>query len=162
MVAVLAAAGAFSAPVSAAQQGEMAATSRGSVVIRATVANRVLVSGVTDVPLAASSGIGTATVLQRLCIRSNSATGRYDLVASGEAAGGAFVLTTADRATVPISLIWIGGSAIGAALLPGLPVQGLADTQINCSDDAGTSLAISVPVNNSPTVGAITLTFSPL
>lgn len=162
MVAAIAAMSLSGASVGAAQQGELAATSRGGVNIRASVANRALVSGVRDVALVPVYGADTASVVERLCIRSNSVTGRYDLSASGDAAGGSFVLTAADGAIVPISLFWTGGSAKGAALVPGVPVQGRASTRMDCSDASGTSLAIRAPANTTPAAGAITLTLSPL
>lgn len=153
---------ALSGPAGAAQQGEIAAGSRGSLGISASVAARTQIAGVMDAALVPVGSSGTATALQRICIRSNSATLRYDITASGTAAGDSFVLTGADGAIVPLTLAWTDVAAGPAALLPGVPLRGLTASRQACSVARGSILAVAAPVSRAPVEGAITLTISPL
>ena len=155
-------------PASAAQQGELAAQSRGTLSITVSVAARTAVSGIADASLAPRAGSGTASALQRVCIRTNSATGRYDLVASGAAANGpgggraGFVLSAADGATVPLALTWTDAAAGARPLLPDAPLRGLVASPTACSATTASMFAIAAPAGHQPSAGAITLTFSPL
>lgn len=159
LVAMLATA---SAPALAAQEGEVAAMSRASVEIIASVAPRAQVYGIADTALAPVAGAGSATALQRVCIRSNSATRRYDLAASGEVAGNGFAIAAGDGSPVPLTLRWTAAGTRTEKLLPGVPLRGLVAAQALCSGETESTLAIEAAETDRPAVGTITLTVSPL
>lgn len=146
----------------AAQPGELAAASRARLTISASVAARAAASGVTDASLAPAPGARRATALQRVCIRSNSVTGRYDLAATGEADGTGFVMTSADGATVPLTLYWTDAATQSAALLPGVPLEGLTAGREACSAASPGLLAAAAPATRKPVTGLITLLVAPL
>jgi len=150
------------APAVAAQQGEIGAMSRGSLAISVSVAAQAEVAGVMDAALVPTGYNDTATALQRICIRTNSATLGYDIAASGTVAGDAFVLAAADGSSLPIALEWTDAADGSAALLPGVPLRGLTASREACSADAAATLAVAAPASDVPAAGVITLTFSPL
>jgi hypothetical protein len=154
--------GGAAGPACAAEQGEIGAMSRGSVGISVSVAARAEVAGVMDAALVPTGYNGTATALQRICIRTNSATLGYDIAASGPVAGDAFALPAADGSSLPIALAWTDAADGPAALLPGVPLHGLTASREDCSAGAAATLAVAAPVSDVPAVGVITLTFSPL
>jgi hypothetical protein len=108
--------------VFAASQGAIAATSKGSIGISVSVARQIEVSGLSDVTFADDAALTGARQTQRVCIRSTSLTGGYNVTASGSGPGGEFVLAS-DAATAPYSVEWAGSSSqqSSAPLVPGVP-----------------------------------------
>jgi hypothetical protein len=75
----------------AASNGSLGATSRGSVVITASIAARASVTGAADVRFGSPSAAPTAEP-QALCVASNSRLHRFEVEAVGSGPGGAFEL----------------------------------------------------------------------
>lgn len=159
MIAALPLAGAPCAE--AAQPGELAATSRGSVQIVANVAVQASVTGLADTSLTTTASTG-APLLVRACVRSNSGSGLYSLTATGTSADGAFVLAATDGTLVPFALAWTDAAAKAATLLPGTPLDGLAASRAACAATFDGGLAVTTPASGVPAVAVVTLTFSPL
>jgi hypothetical protein len=128
----------------AADQGEIGASSRGSVMITASVASRSIVSGVSDIASA------SATATQSVCLWSNGATRGYGLAASGDETDGA----------LPYDVQWDG-----ATLAAGSPREGLTATaaQPGCGKTAAgrTNLKVSFGSSSSHRNGTLTLLVIP-
>ena len=156
------AAGLTPVPAFAAQQGVMGAASKGEATISASVAARTDMIGVQDARLAAAPGLAMAMASQRVCIRSNSPTGGYDLMAAGAAKDGAFVLSAGNGATYSILLTWTDAVTGSRGLLPDVPLRGVASRAAGCSPVLSSTLTVVAPATGAVAVGAVTLTISPL
>lgn len=117
LVLAMAAAGvAFSGASVAATDGNVGATSTGTVVINATIPKLIRITGLADitmtVPAAVDPDLGyttPATGSSTACVRQNGTGARYGIVATS--ANSAFDLKSGTL-TVPYTLKW-GGAALG-------------------------------------------------
>src|SRR5262245_5627324 len=79
----------FAAPALAATQGNLGATSTGSVAITASVPSRVRITGLADVAFTNQDPGTDASNAQDVCVWSNTATKGYTITATGSSAAGA-------------------------------------------------------------------------
>lgn len=149
------------APVHAAGQGELAGASRGLVSISASVAGRARLSGLAESGLLLAGPRGAAGAEAQVCLISNSASGLYDLVATGNGVGGAFALVDPGGASNPLTLTWAEVASSPVALAPGVALHGLAASRTPCPADAASTLAVSAAAPGAGAAGVLTLTFAP-
>ena len=162
-----------SAPAGAATQGLLGATSTGTVTITASVANRVQITGLSDVAFTAVDPGTAASVPQNNCVWSNTLNKGYSIVATGSGATNAFTLANGSL-TVPYTVQWSAssGAATGAAMTSGTALTGLNSTAITptCSIAPATtsSLIIAISAANLQSMtsattytGTLTLVVSP-
>lgn len=143
--------GALSAqPLSAAIQGDVAATSSGSVRITVSVASQATIRGLVDTSMVQNAS-GAITISRPACIWTNSATGVY----------GWSVSRTGQTGTLP-DMRWVDQIASSQPLAPGSPLQGLVagNSDPTCSTNPTGNLQISVDQTTS--AATLTLTYSPL
>lgn len=146
----------------AAQSGEIASASRGTVLISATVAAQVSVAPVSgDIFLSADPSQLSATV-GHICVLSNSGAGYIDLVATGETNGTNFILSSANGVAVPLVLSWTDRLGSTRSLTPGQPLRTVPDSPASCELDGGSTLSMVAPTSETVSTGAITLTVAPL
>ena len=133
----------------AAAQGEIGATSSGSIAISLSVAPRVRIGGLSDVSFVQVSPEDDAISAQNVCIWSNTATRGYSVTASGSGPGNAFTLASGALAT-RYGVAWNGaaGRASGARLDPGAPLAGQASSALtpDCGASGGASASLIVSI----------------
>jgi hypothetical protein len=156
----------------AARQGEIGATSTGSITISVSVAPRARISGLQDIEFGPTDPATGARRAQTLCVWSNSPAGSYSLTAAGSGPGGAFELSSGRR-TVNYSVEWAtsAGQTAGRSLSGGATRTNLQATATgaDCAEGAGSaSLAVALSPTQlaaaepgSAYSGALTLIVSP-
>jgi hypothetical protein len=171
-MALLAPGLALAGPVEAARQGEMGATSSGSVGISLSVAPRARISGLKDISISDADPASSIRSTQNICVWSNSPAGGYTLTADGSGAGGAFELTGGQQ-TLAYNVEWAqgAGQASGQTLAGGQTATSLqaAATQSDCGSGSGSaSLIVAMDSAQLATAepgtaytGALTLTVAP-
>lgn len=126
----------FTSSVGAATQGTLGSTSQGSITISASVPNRIEISGLSDVSFLNQDPSSNASNNQDVCVWSNTASGGYNITASGSGASSAFTLANG-ALTVPYSVEWATstGQTSGTALTAATNVTGLTSsaTSPDCS-----------------------------
>ena len=139
-----------------ATQGSLGTTSTGSISIGATVANRVQISGLSDVSFTNQDPGTPAQNAQNLCVWSNTSTKGYNVTATGSGAASAFTLANG-ASTVPYSVEWAGtsGQSSGTALVTGSALTGLTSTATNatCSSGPGSSASLIVKISTASLQG---------
>lgn len=132
-----------------ATQGSLGATSTGSVVINASVPNRVQISGLSDVSFLNQDPALPALNAQNVCVWSNTSTRGYNVTATGSGAASAFTLANG-AATVPYSVEWAGssGQSSGTVLTKATALTGLTSTatSVTCSSGPGSSASLVVKI----------------
>jgi len=133
---------------SAATQGTLGATSTGSIVITASVPNRVQITALSDVTFTSHDPVSAATNAQNNCVWSNTATKGYTITASGSGTANAFTLASASLTPVPYSVQWAGtsGQTSGTALATGVALTGLTSTATRPTCNAGPATTSSLIV----------------
>lgn len=135
------------APVLAANQGSVGATSTGSIAITASVPSRARISNLTDVNFTSVDPSSAVSHTQGPCVWSNTATRKYTLTASGSGTGGAFTLTDG-AIEVPYSVGWAAaaGATTVADLTAGTSTSALTATanNINCTAGVDSTLKVSI------------------
>jgi hypothetical protein len=131
----------------AATQGSSGATSTGTVAITASVTAQVQISGLSDVTF---TNVGVASPVsdaQDVCVWSNTATGGYNITATGSGASSAFTLANS-LLTVPYSVQWAdtSGQTTGTGLTPTTAETGQTSnaTLPDCGGGSSASLIISI------------------
>ena len=147
MAAVAALAVSMAGTANAATQGSLGATSTGSVSISASIANRVRISGLSDVAFTNADPSVDASNAQNVCVWSNTSTKGYRVTASGSGTAGAFTLANASL-TVPYAVEWSAssGQSTGSTLTNGVAFTGLTSTATNANCASGPSSSASLIV----------------
>ena len=132
----------------AATQGNLGATSTGSVVINASVPSRVMISGLSDVSFLNQDPTVAASNAQNVCVWSNTATKGYKLTATGDGTGTSFKLKSGALAEIPYSVQWAAttGQTTGSALTSGTQVAGLTSTATKSDCSSGPAKTASLIV----------------
>ena len=146
-------------PALASTDGSFGATSTGSVIINASVAGRVRISGLTDVTFTGVDPSVAAIDAQDVCVRSNTSTRGYSVTATGSGASSAFTLSSGALPDVPYTVEWAptSGQSTGTALTAGTALTGQTSTAINSDCSAGPSSSASLVVAlGSPTLQSMT------
>ncbi|QIK79727.1 hypothetical protein G7077_13255 [Sphingomonas piscis] len=147
--ALLASASLFSSGAAqAATQGNLAATSQGTVQISASVATRVQITGLSDVTFSSVDPGTAASNNQNVCVWSNTATRGYNITATGNGASSAFTLASASLPVVPYSVEWAGssGQTSGTALTKSTALTGLTSTATRAGCASGPTSSASLIV----------------
>jgi len=172
LIALAAPCMALAGPAEAARQGEMGATSSGSVGISLSVAPRARISGLKDISISEADPASNLRTTQNICVWSNSPAGAYTLTAGGSGSGGAFELTGGQQ-TLAYSVEWAQGAGqdSGQTLAGGQTAANLqtAATQSDCSGGTGSaslvvamdSAQLAAAEPGTSYTGALTLTVSP-
>lgn len=155
----------------AANQGTVGFNSTGDLTITMDVTDDVRISALQDLNFGALAGVGD-TETSTACIYRNATTisRNYEVTAVGNGAGGAFLLTGTNGATVPYSVTFNDTTTGGVATLmtSGDPAPGTnASGTINCDSgnnaeiivDISTAAALAAPAD--AYTGILTLTVSP-
>ena len=172
LIALVAPCLALAGTAEAAQQGEMGATSSGSVGISLSVAPRARISGLKDISISDADPASNIRTAENICVWSNSPAGAYTLTAGGSGSGGAFELAGGQQ-TLAYSVEWAQstGQDSGQTLAGGQTATNLqaAATQSDCGSGTGSArlvvamdsgqLAAAQP--GTAYTGALTLTVSP-
>jgi hypothetical protein len=136
----------------AATQGTPGATSTGTVNINLIVNNQVRISALTDItlPFLGPDAVGASDA----CIYRNT-TGTYQITATGNGAGNAFLLDDGSGVTIPYITEYDDGSGF-QAMTTGSPLttQTGADNDIDCANVAGSNGVVQVTVDG-PTAAAL-------
>lgn len=134
----------------AATQGSLGTTSTGSVTINASVANRVQLTGLTDVAFLNQDPAVAAANAQNVCVWSNTSTKGYFITATGSGTGSAFTLANG-ALTVPYTVEWSGssGQTSGTALAAATALHGLTSTATSpaCSSGPGSTASLIVRIS---------------
>jgi len=132
---------------SAATQGTLGGTSSGSVVINASVPNRIELTGLTDVSLLNQDPTVDALSAQNVCVWSNTNTKGYYVTATGSGIASAFTLSNG-ATIVPYNVEWAGssGQSAGTPLVTATALHGLISTATNPTCVAGPSSSASLVV----------------
>ena len=137
------------APAFAASQGNLGATSTGTVSITASVPSRARITGLADVAFTNQDPAVAASNAQNVCIWSNTATKGYTITATGDAG---FTLSNG-ATTVPYSVQWAAssGQTSGTALTSGTASASLTTTAVNqtCSAAPATTASLIVGISTS-------------
>lgn len=161
------------APVLAATQGTIGATSTGSLTIDAFIANLAQISSLDDIDLGNYDGTSAMSGNDQVCVFSN--TGGYEVTATGDGAGNAFELSNGTDA-LDYGVEWAdsAGAGSGTAMTSGAALQFAAPSGPITTPDCngGTSLNARVFVDVLATdlavapagtyTGVLTLTVAPL
>lgn len=136
----------------AANQGNLGATSQGSIDISASVANRARITGLSDVAFVNQDPATPASSAQNVCVWSNTSTRAYTITATGSGTGSAFALANG-AATVPYSVEWnaSSGQTTGTALTAGTASGTLVSTATQQTCTSGPSSSASLIVRISAT-----------
>ena len=161
-VLALAATGSGSKSASAAEQGELSVSSRGTVHITASIAANVGVTGLSDSALLPSRLRGSVPIILPVCVSTNAATGLYAIVASGSVVDGNFALHGPGGAAAPIRLDWTDAAATTRTLFPDIPVRDLVAGRTSCRGRANAKLSVAAHERDMLRAGLVTLTFVPL
>ena len=134
-------------PALAATQGSLGSTSTGSIVINASVPNRVQLTGLADVSFLNQDPAIAALNAQNVCVWSNTSTKGYNVTASGSGAANAFTLANG-ALTVPYGVQWAAssGQSSGTVLTTGSALTGLTSTATNATCSSGPSKTASLIV----------------
>jgi hypothetical protein len=150
VAAVLLAGAGLAGTAQAATQGNLGASSTGTVVINASVPAQVRISGLSDVNFTAVNPNNDAANAQNVCVWSNNANKRYNITASGSGTGSAFALTSTGLAEIPYSVEWddVSGATSGAGLTSGTALgnQTSAANNPSCTGLANESASLIVKV----------------
>jgi hypothetical protein len=171
---ILLAGAALGGTAEAATQGNLGATSTGTVVINASVPQQVRISGLADVNFVNADPTVDAANAQNVCVWSNNANRRYNITASGSGTAGAFTIGSGALPAIPYSVQWddVSGATTGTALATGaaLGAQTSVATKSNCSDVPGESASLIVRIASADLqdmqasaayTGTLTLTVAP-
>lgn len=152
----------------AATDGNMGATSTGSLVITARVPNLVRITGLADLDLGTWDGANPMAGSDAVCVYST--TRAYTLTAMGSGAGNAFTLTDGTN-TVAYSVNWQSEGGANNALTTGttVPNLGANHNSVTCnghaSDNATVTVSVSVAALSAipagTYTGTLTLTVAP-
>lgn len=141
------ASGLTAGPAFAASQGNLGATSTGTVGISASVPNRARITGLADVAFTNQDPATAASNAQNVCIWSNTATKAYTITASGSGSASAFTLSNGSG-TVPYTVEWAAttGQTSGTSLTTGTASASLTTTAVNqaCSSAPATTASLIV------------------
>lgn len=131
----------------AATDGVLGAQSSGSINISASVANRVRITGLTDVSFLNQDAGIASTNSQNICVWSNTATKGYSIRATGSGAANAFTLSSG-ASSVGYSVQWNGasGSTTGTVLSAGATSTGYTSTATHQSCSTGVASSASLIV----------------
>lgn len=142
------ASGFTASPAFAASQGNLGATSTGTVTISASVPSRARITGLADVAFTNQDPATAASNAQNVCIWSNTATKGYTITATGSGAASAFTLTNGSG-TVPYAVEWAAtsGQTTGTALSTGTASASLTTAAINQTCSAAPATTASLIVN---------------
>lgn len=165
----------FGAPAFAATQGNLGATSTGTVAISASVPSRVRITGLGDVAFANQDPGTDASNAQDVCVWSNTATKGYTITATGSSSAGANSFTLANGAnTVAYTVQWneSAGETSGTALASGTAAAGMNSVATNHTCASGpvdsASLVVGISSTNLSTMqsgvnytGTLTLVVAP-
>ncbi len=132
----------------AATDGTLGATSTGTININASVANRVRITGLTDVSFLNQDAGTAASNAQDICIWSNTATKGYSISATGNGTAGAFTLASTGGLSVDYSVQWedISGASTGTSLTAGAASTGYTSSATHQSCNVGPSNSASLIV----------------
>lgn len=162
-LAPLAAALIAPAPVGAATQGSLGATSNGTVSISAIVPGRVQISGLSDIAFGTVDPTVAASRAQDVCVWSNTGGRGYTVTATGSGAANAFALSDG-TSSLGYNVEWAGaaGQSTGTTLVSGSALGGLTSTATSptCSTGAAAtaSLIVSMSAANLQAASASTYT----
>lgn len=163
----------ISALAAAQTQGNLGATSTGSVTIDAVVPGRVQITGLDDVDFGTVEPTGAASEVQDVCVWSNASGRAYNITATGDGGAGTDFSVTDGTNTLDYEVQWNDSAAqtSGTSLTSGTPLTGLSSTAINPTCSAGPSNSASLIVNLSAAnleaavagtyTGALTLVVAP-
>ena len=142
---LLLAGAALSGTAQAATQGNLGATSTGSVTINANVPSQVRISGLEDVNFLNADPNVDAQNAQNVCVWSNTSTRGYRVTASGSGTSSALTITNGTNA-IPYSVQWddVASVTTGTGLATGVALTGQtsAATKSNCSGSGETASLI--------------------
>lgn len=148
LAAVLLAGAGLAGTAQAATQGNLGATSTGTVVINASVPAQVRISGLEDVNFTAVDPTNDVAAAQNVCVWSNNANKRYRITASGSGASSAFTLGSGALPAIPYSVQWddVSGATSGDALATGtaLGSQTSVATNPSCTGLSNESASLIV------------------
>lgn len=136
----------------AATQGEMGASSTGSIAIGVQVAASIQTSRLSDVTLEQAGPAATAINAQSLCVWSNTPTRLYSITASGSGPANSFVLANGSM-SAPYAVSWSSSPDRTSAIMlaPGKALAGLTAT--DCAP--GQTTAASLIVRTAPARGRL-------
>lgn len=148
----------YSAPAVAATDGDLGATSTGSVLITASVPNRARISKLVNIDFSSQDPATAALSSQNVCVWSNTATHAYTITATGSGSANAFTLSNG-TATVPYSVQWASSldQTSGTPLTAGTASSSLTSgaTQQFCSSGPAGSASLIVGIGTTD-LGAMT------
>jgi hypothetical protein len=144
----------------AARQGSLGAVSTGTIGITVSIAPRARISAPHDVVFDAS-GRTVGSLLQRLCLSSNSATGALAVSATGSGEAGALELSNGEH-TISYTVSWLTPGAAGTNL-------NVAASRAGCDGGKGAAALVVAldPAHleeargGAPYTGTLTLIISP-
>ncbi|MFD1952072.1 hypothetical protein ACFSGX_14960 [Sphingomonas arantia] len=150
----------IAAPVSAATQGSLGATSTGSIQISVSVPSRVQITGLSDITLANVEPNTPAISSQNNCVWSNTATKGYTITATGSGASGAFTLASGVLPPVAYDVQWnqASGQTAGTTLTPGTVSTGYVSTALipGCATGSSSSMTVTIATAQLQTMPSLT------
>lgn len=134
-------------PGLAATQGNLGATSTGTVGISASVPSRARITNLSDVAFTNQDPTMAATNAQNVCVWSNTTTRAYTVTATGSGTASAFTLSNGS-ATVPYSVEWAStsGQTSGTVLSTGTASASLTSAATNQTCASGPAASASLIV----------------
>lgn len=135
----------------AASNGNVGATSQGSLVLSINIPEQIKISHISDIIFSTSdfiSGESVITKAEPVCIYKNSSTSQtYAVTAIGSGNGGAFYLTNGMQ-TLPYSIRW-GDSASGGTIVMlshGHKITGINGASLNLDCQGGDNATLYVDI----------------
>ncbi|MCP5396119.1 MAG: hypothetical protein H6918_05195 [Sphingomonadaceae bacterium] len=142
------------APVqaSAATDGTLGATSQGNISINASVPARARITGLADVSFLNQDPTISASDAQDVCVWTNTASGTYQITATGSGTGGAFTIQETGGDTVAYTVAWnsTAGQTSGTSLAAGTASSSLTSvaTHQSCTTGPANSASLIVGIAN--------------
>jgi hypothetical protein len=140
----------------AATDGNLGATSQGTLTISLTIDPLVQISDLDDITLPTFTGTGPVSGSDDVCVYSNN--GGFDITATGSGASSAFTLAGTGTNTIPYSVAWANssGATSGTSMSTSVPLDNQVATFTGGADcGGGTNTTVLV------TVGAADLNVAP-
>ena len=139
-------------------QGNLGATSQGSLLVTATVPARVQLTGLSDLGFGTLDPTSAASNSENVCVRSNTSTKGYNVTATGDGGGSGNTFKLASGTNkLDYSVEWAGtsGAASGQALTTNVPKTGFTSNAANPACSSSTSATLFVKFSTTQMQAAI-------
>lgn len=142
---------ALAAPAQAQTDGSFGSTSTGSLSVSASVPSKVRISGLENVTFASVDPSTNASSAQNVCVFSNTASGGYNITATGDGTAGAFTLANGALSPVSYSVAFAdtADQTSGSALTSGSSLTGLTSSAANQNCTGGETASLIVGIASS-------------